>query len=64
MLLSTHNLFLEQSAPCHKRPPKKYSVIVILKLKAAAFQNILELYHDQRVRKHCVNLDYKVLLPQ
>ena len=39
--------------------------IVIWKLKAAAFQNILELYHDQQIwgRNHCVNLDNAVLLP-
>ena len=40
-------------------------VSFIWKLKAAEFQNTLELYHDQIIwgRNYCVNLDNAVLMP-
>ena len=61
-----YTTFFGQSAPLH--PKQKLSFCfgsVILKLKAAAFQNTLELYHDQIIwgRNYCVNLDNAVLLP-
>ena len=62
----TTQLFFGQSAPLH--PKQKlifFSGSVMWKLKAAAFQNTLELYHDQRIwgRNNYVNLDNAVLLP-
>ena len=62
----TTQLFFGQSGPLHPKQQKYFfSGGVMWKLKAAAFQNTLELYHDQRIwgRNNCVNLDNAVLLP-
>ena len=68
MKIWLHNFFLE-SAPLHPKQQQKnkyfFSGSVMGKLKAAAFQKTLELYHDQRIwgKNNCVNLDNAVLLP-
>ena len=62
----TTQLFFGQSGPLHPKQQKYFfSGGVMWKLKAAAFQNTLELYHDQRIwgRNNYVNLDNAVLLP-
>ena len=66
MKILLHNLFLDKVLLCTQNKNKYFfSGSVIWKLKAAAFQNTLELYHDQRIwgRNYCVNLDNAVLLP-
>ena len=49
MKIAQHKLFDNKLVPCTKNKEKKYFVSdsVIGKLKAAAFQNTLEVYHDQ-----------------
>ena len=66
MKIWLHNFFLDKVLLCTQNKNKYFfSGSVMWKLKAAAFQNTLELYHDQRIwgRNNCVNLDNAVLLP-
>ena len=65
MKIWLQNLFLDKVLLCIQKEKRKKSGSVMGKLKAAAFQKTLELYHDQRIwgRNNCVNLDNAVLLP-
>ena len=66
MKIWLHNFFLDKVVRCTQNNKKYFfSGGVMWKLKVAAFQNTLELYHDQRIwgRNYCVNLDNAVLLP-
>ena len=65
MKIWLHNFFLDKVVRCTQNNKNIFfSGGVMWKLKAAAFQNTLELYHDQRIwgRNNYVNLDNAVLL--